>query len=56
MQQGSQMLVAVVMIPHTAKVMMFNDSVLQTESHEDTLIPTEQVLLLLVDFPTLFQD
>lgn len=43
------------MIPHTAKV-MFNDNVLHAEAHEDTLIPTEPVLLHLVDFPILFQD
>lgn len=33
------------MIPHTAKVLMFNDNVLQTEIHENSHTPTERVLL-----------
>lgn len=33
------------MIPHTAKVLMFNDNVLQTEIHENRHIRTEPVLL-----------
>ena len=33
------------MIPHTAKVLTFNDSVQQTDLHDNSHTPTEHVLL-----------